>query len=135
MNITLISMIYYIAWMIALLLLLGSYRSFLTLSGQKAANSYSPSGDDVSAFSARLCRAHANCYEFFPIAGGLMLAALASGNTLITDGYAMYLVYARLLQSITHLISTSVIAVYARFAFFLVQVVICIMWVLEFLKL
>ncbi len=130
---TLLALIYYIAWMLALLLLLGGLRSYLTLTGKKAVNSFSPAGDDVSEFSGRLCRAHANCYEFFPIAGGLLLVALASNQAAITDPLAMYLVIARLLQSITHLISTSAIAVYARFGFFLVQVVICAMWITKFI--
>ena len=134
MNNTLMSLIIYISWFSAILLILGLFRSYLTLTGQKAPNSYSPTGTDVSPFSGRLCRAHANCYEFFPIAGGLLLAALATGNTMITEEYAMYLVYARILQSVVHILSTSVIAVYVRFGLFLVQVGICIYWIIEFLK-
>ena len=135
MNHTLTSLIIYITWFTAILLVLGLFRSYLTLTGKKAPNSYSPTGTDVSPFSGRLCRAHANCYEFFPIAGGLMLAALATGNTMITEEYAMYLVYARILQSTVHIISTSVIAVYVRFALFLVQVGICAYWVIGFCNL
>ena len=134
MNNTLMSLIIYISWFSAILLILGLFRSYLTLTGQKAPNSYSPTGTDVSPFSGRLCRAHANCYEFFPIAGGLLLAALATGNTMITEEYAMYLVYARILQSVVHILSTSVIAVYVRFGLFLVQVGICIYWIIAFLK-
>jgi len=132
MNDTLTSLIIYIAWMLAILMFLGGYRSLLTLTGKKAANGFSPGGDDVSPFSGRLCRAHANCYEFFPLAGGLLLAALATNNTAITNEYALYLVYARVLQSLVHMISTSVVAVYARFTFFLAQVGICIYWIIGF---
>ncbi len=135
MNHTLTSLIIYITWFTAILLVLGLFRSYLTLTGKKAPNSYSPTGTDVSPFSGRLCRAHANCYEFFPIAGGLMLAALATGNTMITEEFALYLVYARILQSTVHIISTSVIAVYVRFALFLVQVGICAYWVISFCNL
>ena len=63
-----------------------------------------------------------------------MLAALATGQTAITDEFAMYLVYARVLQSTVHIISTSVFAVYLRFALFLVQVGICVYWMVEFFK-
>jgi len=132
---TLMSLIIYIGWTLVIVVFLGCYRSYLTLAGQKAANSFSPTGEDVSAFSRRLCRAHANCYEFFPIAGGLLLAALATGNVAITEEYAMYLAYARILQSVVHILSTSVIAVYARFTFFLVQIIICVIWLLDFYKL
>ncbi|PHS18913.1 MAG: hypothetical protein COA86_07020 [Kangiella sp.] len=135
MNHTLTSLIIYITWFTAILLVLGLFRSYLTLAGGKAANSFSPTGTEVSPFAERLCRAHANCYEFFPIAGGLMLAALATGNTGITEEFAMYLVHARILQSVVHIISTSVIAVYIRFALFLVQVGICIYWIIGFCNL
>ena len=132
MNNTLTSLIIYSSWTLSIVVFLGVYRSYLTLAGKKAANSFNPTGDDVSAFSNRLCRAHANCYEFFPIAGGLLLAALATGNTAITEELAMYLVYARILQSLVHIISTSVLAVYARFGFFLVQIIICVYWIIGF---
>ncbi len=48
--------------------------------------------------------------------------ALATGNTAIPEGYAMYLVYAHILQSTVHIIPTSVIAVLCSFCAFLVQV-------------
>ena len=129
------ALIAYISWMLIILVSLGLYRSYLTLTGQHAANKFKPDGGDVSPFSGRVCRAHANCYEFFPIAGGLLLAALATNNTAITDPFASYFLAARILQSITHIASTSVIAVYARFAFFLVQIGICFMWIAGFIAL
>ena len=132
---TLFALLLYIGWMIALLVLLATFRSVLTLSGQKAANSFSPDGSDVSELGVRLCRAHANTYEFFPVAGGLLLAALATGHTAITDEFAMYFIAARLLQSATHLVSTSVLAVYVRFGFFLAQIGIGAYWIMMFCKL
>jgi hypothetical protein len=120
----------YVAWMLALLLILAVLRTGLTLSGQRAANSFRPDGSDVSPFSARLCRAHANCYEHFPILGGLMLLALATARTHITDPLALWLLFARIAQSTTHLISTSVLAVQVRFFFFLVQFAIAAWWVI-----
>ncbi|MDQ7048161.1 MAG: MAPEG family protein [Enterobacterales bacterium] len=131
---TLLALVYYIAWILALLSILGGLRTYLTLVGKKAVNSFSPAGSDVSEFSGRLCRAHANCYEFFPIAGGLLLIALATGQTAITDPLALYFVIARILQSVTHLLSTSVIAVFIRFGFFLVQIVICVKWVIDLIS-
>lgn len=129
------ALIAYISWMLIILVTLGLYRSYLTLIGKHAANKFNPDGSDVSAFSGRLCRAHANCYEFFPIAGGLLLAALATKHTAITDPLATYFLAARILQSVVHITSTSIIAVYARFAFFLVQIGICIIWIMGFVSL
>ena len=129
MNATTFALLGYIGWMLVLLTVLGGLRGFLTISGKRAANDFDPGGDDVSPFSARLCRAHANCYEFFPIAGGLMLLALATGRAATTDPLASWLLLARLAQSATHLTSTSVMAVQVRFAFFLAQAIICAWWV------
>lgn len=125
----------YIIWMLALLFTLASVRVGLVMAGKKAPNAFAPDGADVSPFVNRLCRAHANCYESFPIFGGLLLLAIATGNTGITDGLAYYFIGARVLQSVTQLISKSSLAVNIRFAFFIVQIVIGVVWILEFIKL
>jgi hypothetical protein len=135
MNASIFAMLVYVSWMILLLGMLGSLRAGLTLAGKRAPNSFCPDGSDVSPFSVRLCRAHANCYESFPIIGGLLLLAIATSSTGITDGLAYYMIGARILQSIVHLISTSNIAVQIRFAFFLVQLGIAVSWLVEFVKL
>ena len=134
MNASVFALVIYVSWMILLLGILGSLRAGLTLTGKRAPNSFCPDGSDVSSFSVRLCRTHANCYESFPIIGGLLLLAIATSSTEITDGLAYYLIAARILQSIVHLISTSNIAVQLRFALFLVQIGIAVSWVLEFVK-
>jgi hypothetical protein len=122
----------YIALMLLLLGVLATLRTMVTLSGKIAANSFKPTGEDVSPFSARLCRVHANVYEFFPVYGGLLLYAIATGQTGVTNGLALIFLGARILQSLVHLLSTSIIAVQARFAFFLIQFGIGIFWLLKF---
>ena len=134
MNPTVTALVGYIAVMLALLATLGMLRVGLTLAGKRAPNSFAPDGADVSPFANRLCRTHANAYEGFPIFGGLMLLAIAADATAITDSLAMYLIGARVLQAATHLVSTSNLAVQVRFAFFLVQVVIAIWWVIQFFQ-
>ena len=86
---------------------------------KRAANAFAVSGEDVSPFSARLCRAHANCYENLPIFASLVLVAVTSGNAAITAPLALWAVAARIGQSTVHLLSTSVVAVQLRFLFFL----------------
>ncbi|NOX68963.1 MAG: MAPEG family protein [Gammaproteobacteria bacterium] len=124
----------FISLTLALLGTLGILRVGLTLKGVKAPNSFDPSGQDVSPFAVRLCRTHANCYESFPFFGGLLLLAIAIDATAITDGLAYYFIGARVLQAVIHLASTSNFAVQVRFAFFLAQVVIAVMWILQFFK-
>jgi hypothetical protein len=135
MSPSIVALLGYITWMLALLALLASIRVSLSLGGKKAPNSFDPGGADVSPFSNRLCRAHANCYEHFPIFGGLLLLAIATDATAVTDGLAYYFLGARVLQSMVHLISTSNLAVQVRFAFFLAQFLIGIWWVLQYINL
>ena len=79
-------------------------------------------------FMRRLARAHANCVEGLPVFGGLLLVALVTGRTEVTDALAPWLLGARIVQSGIHLASTSVIAVNARFTAFAVQMGIGVYW-------
>ncbi|MBI1365870.1 MAG: MAPEG family protein [Alphaproteobacteria bacterium] len=130
MTATACALLGFASWTIFLLLLLAIYRTSAVMTGKKKANAFSPLGDDVSGYPQRLTRAHANCYENLPIAGVILLYAIATSQTAITDGLAYYFLGARILQSLTHLASTSANAVTVRFAFFVVQVAIEIYWLL-----
>ena len=131
---TAITFLALLVWFFVLLISIGGLRSALTLSGKRAPNSFDPGGADVSPFSQRLCRAHANFYESFPLIGGLLLYALAAKLTHITDGLAYVLLAARVAQSVVHLVSTSAVAVLVRFALFGVQLVVVIIWLVAFLR-
>lgn len=133
MNQSIVALLGYTIWMMLVLLSIGGLRSFLTLTGQRTANSFAPDGADVSPFSNRLCRAHANLYESFPMFGGLLLLAIATGQTEVTDPLAFVALGARLIQTTTHLVSTSVPAVLLRFTAFAVQVAIFLWWAIQLL--
>jgi uncharacterized MAPEG superfamily protein len=105
-----------------------SYRTVLVLAKRRAANEFEPSGSDVSEFSGRLCRAHANCYENLAMFAALVLLAMVTGNGAVTDPLARWVLVARVAQSTVHLISTSELAVMIRVTFFLVQVGIMVSW-------
>lgn len=133
MNLTAFALTGYITWFLILLSSIVMIHTVLTLSGKRRANSFSPSGDDVSNFKLRLHRAHANCYESMPYIGGLLLLALATDTTAITDPLAIPLLVARILQSSIHLLSTRNLAVMARFTFLTIQIAICFYWAIKFL--
>ena len=80
MSPSLLALLGYAAWTLVLLVGIGALRSGLTLSGQRAANSFRPDGSDVSEFSGRLSRAHANCYESLPAFAAIVLVAVVSGH-------------------------------------------------------
>lgn len=121
-----------IIWTLLLLVGIAALRSYLTLTGQRAINSYAPSGEDISPFSNRLCRAHANCYEFLPFVLAILLYAVATEQTSVTNRLALILLFARLAQSTVHLISTSNTAVVLRFTFLFAQALILLCWVALF---
>jgi len=57
---------------------------------------------------------------------------MASAQTDITEPLALLLLGARLFQSLMHLISTSPLFVWLRFAAFFVQLAILAWWLLQF---
>ena len=125
---TLAALTGFIAWSLALLLLMEAIRSWLVVTGAVPANGFCPDNSNLAPFMQRLARAHANCLEGLPIFGGLMLVALATDRTSVTDPLAYALLVARIAQSLIHLGSLSASAVTLRFAAFTVQMVIAVVW-------
>ncbi len=119
------------AWTLFLVMSLGVFRTSIAMTKGKKANTFSPSGEDLGGLGQRLTRAHANCYENLPVAGVILLYAIATGQTALTDPLAYAFIGARVLQSVTHVVSTSNTAVLIRFALFFIQVVILIIWLLK----
>jgi uncharacterized MAPEG superfamily protein len=123
----------FIGWALALLILMEVVRARLVMSGRVASNAITPDNAGLSPFMPRLARAHANCVEGLPIFGGLLLVAIATQRSGITDPLAIWLLVARLVQSSAHLAATSVAAVNLRFAAFVVQLAIAADWTLRLL--
>jgi uncharacterized MAPEG superfamily protein len=131
MNASIVVLLGYISWTLLLLLTLALYRTYLSQSGKFTGLKFKSDGSDVPDFGNRLTRAQANCVECFSFIGGVLLLAIATDSTSITNGLAHILLGARLGQSIVHLVSTSDVAIQARFVLFLIQFGIVIYWVLE----
>ncbi|MDX1668025.1 MAG: MAPEG family protein [Limnobacter sp.] len=117
-----------IGWHLFLSLLIFGPRGMAFLFKGRAPNTYSPDGSGEPAWAVRACRAQANSYESFPFTGGILLLALAASQTHVTNELASLMLAARVLQSVCHLISTSVIFVLARFAFYFVQWALAAYW-------
>jgi uncharacterized MAPEG superfamily protein len=123
----------FIAWALVLLALMEVIRSQLVLRGKVPANRFTPDNANLSPFMQRLARAHANCLENLPTFGGLLLLAIVTGRTSITDPLAYLLLGARVFQSLVHLISVSSRAVTIRFTAFAVQMAIGLYWAFRLL--
>lgn len=125
---TLAALTGFIAWTLFLLVVMEAIRSKMVVTKEVPANGFRPDNANLSPFMQRLARAHANCLEGLPLFGGLMLVAVVSGNSALTDPLAFVLLGARIVQSSIHLASLSPTAVTFRFSAFAVQMGIGVYW-------
>lgn len=120
-------------WFALLSILLGLYRLRFVVGQQKAVNTFAPDGQDLDPLGHRLTRARNNCYETLPVFAALALGASMAGRLDVTDALAMWVLYARIAQSLTHIASTSVAAVQVRATFFFIQILIYLWWAIRLL--
>ncbi|UIP26786.1 MAPEG family protein [Photobacterium sp. TLY01] len=118
----------FISWGLFLVILMEACRCYFLIKGRIRSNEFKPDNSNLPPFMQRLARAHANCIEGFPIFGGLLILALVTSRTEITDALAPWFLLARLAQSSIHVASSNVVAVNARFVTFVVQVGIAVYW-------
>jgi uncharacterized MAPEG superfamily protein len=118
----------FVAWTLVLLLVMEAMRTVQVMTGKVAANAFVPDNANLSPFMQRLARAHLNCIEGLAVFGGLLAIAIMTQRTSITDPLALWLLGARIVQSVIHLASLSVIAVSLRFTAFAVQLIISAYW-------
>lgn len=130
-----IALVAFAGWTVLLVVTIVSLRSWIFLVNKRESAEFRPDGSDVNAFHMRLNRAHANCVENLPIFGGIVLAAIVTGNSDVTDPLALWVFVARVAQTLTHLISTSNPAITVRVTFLLVQLAIEAYWVVTLLQL
>ena len=121
-------------WTIAVLFVLVNVRMITSASTGKALNTFSPAGGDLDGFGNRLTRAHLNCLEVLPVAAAVILGAAVSGNNAITDPWAMVFLWARIAQTIVHLVGTSTPLILIRGTFFIVQLAILAVWIYKILN-
>jgi len=124
MNPALFALAGFAGWTVLLLLTVANLRMLNFFTGKKAINGFSPTGDDLPGFGQRVTRAHLNSVENLPVFAALVVAAGLSGQFSIMESTVMYVLYARIGQSIAHLISTAPLVVWVRASFFFVQVLL-----------
>ena len=118
-------------WTLILVLSIATFRavSDLVLKRGIPINGFKPDGSDVPGFGQRSTRAHLNSLELRPVFAAVVLTASLAGQMALLEPTVMYILYARVAQSIVHLISTSAIAVLIRGIFFVVQVALLISYI------
>jgi uncharacterized MAPEG superfamily protein len=133
MGATATALIGFAGWFVLLSIALGIYRSALIFGGRKAANTFATDGRDLDPLGQRLTRARDNCFETLPLFAAIALGASLAGRLDVTDPLAMWVLYARIGQSLTHIVSTSVPAVLLRANLFFAQILMYLWWVIRLL--
>ena len=128
MSNTLLALTLYCTWALLLVVAIAALRVYYSSVRRHPVNRFATSGEDLSPFSGRLCRAHANCYENLGVFGGFVLVAVATDQLSLLDSTALWVFAARVAQSSVHLISTRARAVLLRFACFAAQLILLVRW-------
>ena len=131
MESTAAAILWLVMWWALLMVQLPLVR--LLASRKTGSMAFDPNGFDLQGYGRRLTRAIANCQENIPIYIGVLLFAMVTDTTAITNATAIWLLYARIAQSVTHLLSTSSPMILLRFFFFLVQFLLIVCWVVQML--
>ncbi|MBC9250931.1 hypothetical protein A9179_11640 [Pseudomonas alcaligenes] len=108
-------------WTLLLVVISTNWRVLEMLRG-KAANSWIR-GQDIPKpdVIVRIEHAHLNCLENLPVFAVLVFAAYFQSKSAVVDGLGFYVLYARVAQSLTHLVGTSHVLVLVRGTFYTMQ--------------
>ena len=123
-----IALVFYALWAIALVLMIAADRLLLIFRGQVKNNEFLsgvPHGNDSYW---RINRAQMNTAENLPVFAVIVLAAWIAGTeSHVFNLLAMVVLVFRIIQSIIHIVSGSQIATWFRTGAFAVQIV-CEIW-------
>ena len=112
-------------WTLVVMLIMTTNRVLNSVGGPKIPmNKFSATGEDLPGFGHRVTRAHLNCLENLPVFAALVAAAGFSQQLGIMESTAMCVLYARIAQSVVHMISANLPMVLVRGGLFFVQVVL-----------
>ena len=117
-------------WTLLMVLIVFGYRGVRLLTGTPI-NAWPRGGKPANeaAFAVRAGDAHANSVENLVVFGVVVLGAQALGKLDLIAPLAPYVLYARVGQSVAHLIGTSQPLVFVRASFWAVQLFLMI-WML-----
>lgn len=116
------ALIGFTAWTLVLVALAVGWRVVEVLRG-KPANSWGRgSATERPSFVTRAEHAHLNTLENLPVFAAIVLGASLLGKSALVDSVAAIILYARIAQSVTHLVGTSHWLVLIRATFFGIQI-------------
>lgn len=137
MSTSLIALLGFAAWTLALIVVTIGYRGTRVLTGQLKADAWTRGrAVEDPPVMKRLGDAHANCLEMLPVVAAVILVASAADAVSVTNGLALWLLAARIGQSLSHIVSVHHLVIFfVRFPLFLAQVAILIYWLIVLLNL
>jgi len=130
MNHTIIALGGFAGWTLVLSFLLLNMRAYYTFisSNKIALNSFSPDGSNTPGFGQRLTRAQLNCIEMLPVFAALVIVASLSDQLAVMNSTVTYVLYARIGQSIIHMISANILAVLIRASLWGIQLALLLFY-------
>jgi uncharacterized MAPEG superfamily protein len=125
----------YAAWTLVLpIVYAGTIRVPAIASGRKRADHWERGKpNDDPAFLARMKNAHLNCTENLAAFAAIVVVAALLGKIAVADAVAGYVLYARIAQSVVHVIGTSLPLIALRGLFYAVQVVLMLWMIVRLL--
>lgn len=120
------------AWTVLLVLLVFAWRGIaIIIKGQKADSwTRGAKKSDDPSLVCRIEHAHANALENLPLFAVIVLVAQAMGKPAVADAWGAYVLYARVAQSVVHMIGVSHWLVMLRATFWTIQLVLFIVMLL-----
>ena len=114
----------YAAWTLLLpLIYAGTIRVPSIAAGRKRADHWERGKPiDDPPVLARTKNAHLNCTENFPVFAAIVVVAALLGKIAVADALAGYVLFARVAQSVAHMLGTSLPLIALRGLFYFVQV-------------
>jgi uncharacterized MAPEG superfamily protein len=125
---SIVALVFYALWAIALVLMVAADRILLVIRGAARADSFTPGVPHGSDSYWRINRAHLNTIENLAIFATIVLSGWVVGmETLTFNRLAVIVLLARVIQSVIHIVSGSVLAITFRFSAYAAQIV-CEVW-------
>ena len=125
----------YAAWTLVLpIVYAGTIRVPAIASGRKRADHWERGKpNDDPPVLARTKNAHLNCTENLAAFAAIVVVAALLGKIAVADAVAGYILYARIAQSVVHVIGTSLPLIALRGLFYAVQVVLMLWMIVRLL--
>jgi uncharacterized MAPEG superfamily protein len=115
------------AWTLLVMFLYVNWRVIEVLRGKSAASWTRGAAIEQPAIIKRMEHAHTNCLENLPVFAAIVLVAAAMNKSAVADAYGAYILYARIAQSLVHIIGVNHWLVLVRATLFGAQLVMFVL--------